>query len=160
MREYFSSLNPGGGEGAYSYKGRDHSSRSAARERRFGETDITGSGSFQSKAPLGVKSLPLDMNLISRKAVPVQGSADIMQDGTVDLHLKTSLSRLGGREQAADRAADTLEPIVPHYLNLTTPYTLKQTPAQQKFYTWAGKPGQTQPASRLGDYTVSTNVIQ
>ena len=39
----------GGGGGAYSYKGRDYSSRAAKRDRRFGDTDITGSGSFNAK---------------------------------------------------------------------------------------------------------------
>ena len=63
---------------------------------------------------------------------------------------------MGGQERAGDRAADALEPIVPHYLNLTQPYATRQTQEHQKFYTWAGKPGQTQPPSRLGGYTVRT----
>ena len=102
-------------------------------------------------APISIKSLPLNWNAISNEAVPVQGTADIAQDGSVDLHLKTTLSRLGGVQSRAEDAAEKLEPIVPHYLNLTQPYT---TRAQQKYYTWAGKPGQTAPPSRLGDYTV------
>ena len=95
----------------------------------------------------------MNWNAISKEAVPVEGVADIAQDGTVDLHLKTSLNRLGGggRHSRAENAAEKLEPIVPHYLELTQPYT---TRSQQKYYTWAGKPGQTAPASRLGDYTV------
>ena len=49
QRICFSSHAPGGGDGAYSYKGRDLTSRAAARDRRFGETDITGAGSYDSK---------------------------------------------------------------------------------------------------------------
>ena len=106
----------------------------------------------REKAPISIKSLPLNWNAISNEAVPVEGVADIAKDGTVDLRLKTTLSRLGGSNSRAEAAAESLEPIVPHYLNLTQPYT---TRAQQKYYTWAGKPGQTAPPSRLGDYNVS-----
>ena len=108
-------------------------------------------------APISIKSLPLNWNAISKEAVPVEGVADIAQDGTVDLHLKTSLSRLGGRQSRAEDAAEKLEPIVPHYLNLTQPYTTK---SQQKYYTWAGKPGQTAPPSRYGDYNVGSLIYQ
>ena len=52
----------------------------------------------------------------------------------------------------AEAAAEALEPIVPHYLNITQQYNLP-TKQGQKFYTWAGKPGAA-PQSRLGDYNV------
>ena len=51
-----------------------------------------------------------------------KGTADINADGSVDLKLKTHISNLGGRESAANRAAEALEPVVPHYLNLTQPF--------------------------------------
>jgi hypothetical protein len=43
-------------------------------------------------------------------------------DGSVDLKLKTHISQLGGQERAASRAAEALEPLVPHYVNITQQY--------------------------------------
>ena len=40
---------------------------------------------------MDIKSLPLNINAIHNKAVPVSGTADLNRDGTVDLHLKGSL---------------------------------------------------------------------
>ena len=100
---------------------------------------------------MSIKSLPLNLNAISSKAVPVSGTADINQDGSVDLRLKTTMSSLG-MSSRAEAAAEALEPIVPHYLNITQQYNLP-TKQGQKFYTWAGKPGAA-PQSRLGDYNV------
>lgn len=57
-----------------------------------------------------------------------------------------------GMSSRAEAAAEALEPIVPHYLNITQQYNLP-TKQGQKFYTWAGKPGAA-PQSRLGDYNV------
>lgn len=101
---------------------------------------------------MSIKSLPLNLNAISSKAVPVSGTADINQDGSVDLRLKTTMSSLGMGNSRAEAAAEALEPIVPHYLNITQQYNLP-TKQGQKFYTWAGKPGAA-PQSRLGDYNV------
>lgn len=100
---------------------------------------------------MSIKSLPLNLNAISSKAVPVSGTADINQDGSVDLRLKTTMSSLG-MSSRAEAAAEALEPIVPHYLNITQQYNLP-TKQGQKFYTWAGKPGAA-PQSRLGNYNV------
>mgnify|MGYP000095380490 CR=1 FL=1 len=59
------------------------------------------------------------------------GTADINRDGTVDLKLRTHLSNLGGAERAASAAADKLEPVVPHYLDITQKYANRSiTPAQ------------------------------
>ena len=113
-----------------SYNKRDHSSRAAARDRRFGETDITGRNSYMSNAPMSLVSLPLNVRGTPSKAVPVQGTADINADGTVDLKLRTHISNLSGAERAASAAADRLEPIVPHYLDITQRYANRSiTPA-------------------------------
>ena len=96
------------------------------------------------------------------RAVPVEGTADIGRDGVVDIRLKGSLGAFQSQDRAASRAAEVLEPVVPHYLNITQQYNRpKSSDGGQKFYTWAGK-GKTPDPSRLGRYDIPTgnsNVI-
>ena len=67
----FRSLTPARTD-SVDYRKRDHSSRAAARDRRFAETDMIGVGAYGSKAPMSLVSLPLNIRGTPSKAVPVQ----------------------------------------------------------------------------------------
>ena len=70
------------------YSRRDHTSRASARDRRFGQTDITGRGSFMSDAPMSLVSLPLNMRGTPSRAIPVHGNFDFSSS----LRLLTEMS--------------------------------------------------------------------
>ena len=59
-KTFFRSLTPIKGQ-TVNYSKRDLSSRAASRDSRFGETDITGRGSYMSNAPMTLVSNPLNM---------------------------------------------------------------------------------------------------